>query len=136
MHKSREADLDQLTYVINGCAMKVHTALGPGLLESAYRACLKYELEQNGLSVEHEVDVPIRYGTVELAVGYRLDLLVERLVVVELKAIESLAPIHKAQLISHLKLGGYPTGLLINFHVESLRDGIHRLYPPGNHKEK
>ena len=130
MNVEGEAAIDELTYLINGCAMRVHTTLGPGLLESAYRACLKYELEQKGLLVEHEIGMPIRYGAVELDIGYRLDLVVERRVVLELKAAESLAPIHKAQLISYLKLGRYATGLLINFHVEHLRDGIHRLYPP------
>jgi GxxExxY protein len=130
MNVEGDAAIDELTYLINGCAMRVHTTLGPGLLESAYRACLKYELEQKGLLVECEGDLPIRYGAVELDIGYRLDLVVERRVVLELKAVESLAPIHKAQLISYLKLGGYATGLLINFHVEHLRDGIHRLYPP------
>jgi GxxExxY protein len=121
---------DELTHKIIGCAMKVHTALGPGLLESAYAACLEYELKKAGLTVHREVPFKICYDEQILEVGYRLDMVVESRVVVENKSVETVLPIYKAQLISYLKLAGYPVGLLINFNVVHLRDGIHRLYPP------
>jgi GxxExxY protein len=115
---------------INGAvvdaAMKIHSALGPGLLESAYAVCLKHELVKRGLRVASEVPLPVVYDGVKLEAGYRLDLVVEDTVVVELKAIEALAPIHQAQIISYLKLGGKPIGLLINFHSLHLKDGIKR----------
>ncbi len=107
-------------------AMKVHSALGPGLLESAYAACLRHELIKRGLKVASEVPVPVVYDGIKLEAGYKLDLLVEDTVVVELKAIEALAPIHQAQIISYLKLAGKPIGLLINFHSLHLKDGIKR----------
>jgi GxxExxY protein len=112
--------------VVNA-AMKVHTALGPGLLESAYEACLVYELRTRGLWVETQVPLPIVYEGVRVEAGYRLDLLVEHLVIVELKAVEGISPVHIAQLLSYLKLSGKPIGLLINFHVAHLKDGIRRL---------
>jgi len=107
-------------------AMKVHSALGPGLLESAYAACLRHELIKRGLKVASGVPVPVVYDGIKLEAGYKLDLLVEDTVVVELKAIEALAPIHQAQIISYLKLAGKPIGLLINFHSLHLKDGIKR----------
>jgi len=107
-------------------AMKIHSALGPGLLESAYAVCLKHELVKRGLKVVAEVPLPVIYDGVKLEAGYRLDLVVEDTVVVELKAIEALAPIHQAQIISYLKLSGKPIGLLINFHSLHLKDGIKR----------
>ena len=107
-------------------AMKVHSALGPGLLESAYAVCLRHELIKRGLRVTSEVPVPVVYDGIKLEAGYRLDLVVEDTVVVELKAIEALAPIHQAQVISYLKLTGKPIGLLINFHSLHLKDGIKR----------
>jgi GxxExxY protein len=125
-------DVSELTGKIIGCAMKVHSVLGPGLLENAYRLCLVHELEISGLQTETELPLPIVYGDVRLDAGYRLDILVEHTVVLELKAVEEIAPIHKAQLISYLKLSGYPVGLLINFNVVHLRDGIRRLYPDGS----
>ena len=106
--------------------MKVHSALGPGLLESAYAACLRHELIRRGLKVASEVPVPVVYEGIRLDAGYKLDLLVEDTVVVELKAIEALAPSHQAQIISYLKLTGKPIGLLINFHSLHLKDGIKR----------
>ena len=106
--------------------------MGPGLLESAYRVCLVHEPKLNGLRAKTEVALPVIYGEVRLDAGYRLDILVEETVVVELKAVEELAPIHKAQLISYLKLGGFLAGLLINFNVIHLRDGIRRMYPHGS----
>ncbi len=107
--------------------MRVHSKLGPGLLESAYRACLAYEIRKLGLSVECEVPLPIKYDGVEIDVGYRLDMLVESSVVAELKAIRRVIQLHKAQILSHLRLGGYPVGLLINFHVVRLKHGITRV---------
>jgi len=108
-------------------AMKIHTALGPGLLESAYEACLVYELRKRGLKVLSQVELPIVYDSVEIDIGYRLDLLVANAVIVELKAVQQIMPIHEAQLLSYLKLSGYKLGLLINFHVLHLRDGIKRM---------
>jgi GxxExxY protein len=108
-------------------AIKVHTALGPGLLESAYEACLMHELEKRGLKTERQVGLPVEYDGVRIDVGYRLDLLVDNQVIVELKAVERLTRVHEAQLLSYLKLGGIHVGLLINFNVVRLRDGIKRM---------
>ena len=108
-------------------ALKVHTALGPGLLEHPYLVCLKHELRRKDIRVESEVTLPIRYDGITIDIGYRLDLLVEDTLIVELKAVHQIAPIHRAQLLSYLKLSGKPVGLLMNFHLESLRDGIHRM---------
>ncbi|MCX6100319.1 MAG: GxxExxY protein [Candidatus Bipolaricaulota bacterium] len=119
--------LNQITDQIIGAAIAVHSALGPGLLESAYEACLEQELVRLGLEVERQVPLPVVYRGVRLECGYRLDLLVERLVVVEVKAISELAPIHDAQLISYLRLSGCKIGLILNFDVLRLKDGIRRL---------
>jgi len=119
--------LNGLTEQIIGAAIEVHRALGPGLLESAYEACLAYELQERGLKVERQVPLPVVYKGVRIDCGYRLDLVVENAVVVEIKAVDSLAPVHQAQLLSYLKLSGYKVGLLINFNVKVLRDGIRRL---------
>jgi GxxExxY protein len=105
----------------------VHTALGPGLLESAYEACLVYELSKRGIVVRNQVPLPVVYEGVVIEVGYRIDLLVAETVIVELKSIDQLAPIHKAQLLSYLKLSGKKVGLLINFNVELLKQGITRI---------
>lgn len=105
----------------------MHRALGPGLLESAYEACLAFELAQRGLKVEQQRPVPLIYKQVRLDCGYRLDLLVEDSIVVEVKAIDNLAPIHEVQLLSYLKLSGCQVGLLINFNVRVLKQGIHRV---------
>ena len=110
-----------------GCALKVHRALGPGLLESAYEACLAHELDRAGLSFERQLAMPLRYEGLKLELGYRLDLLVEGVVVVEVKAIERLTDVHRAQLVSYLKLGGYKLGYLLNFNVAVLKDGIVRM---------
>ncbi len=112
--------------VVNA-AMKVHTKLGPGLLEGAYEACLVYELKNKGLDVRSQVELPIKYDSVEIDIGYRIDLLVQSTVIVELKAVEKIRPVHKAQLLSYLKLSGLRVGLLINFNTVSLRDGIQRM---------
>ena len=118
--------LNRLTGSIIGAAIEVHKELGPGLLESAYEACLAYELGERGLSVERQKPLPVVYKQVKLDCGYRIDLLVNGEVVLELKAVDKLLPIHEAQLLSYLKLSGCKVGLLINFHVEMLKDGIRR----------
>ena len=112
---------------IVGSSLRVHTALGPGLLESAYRACLAYELRKQGVAVAEEVALPVVYDAHRLEVGYRVDILVEDLIVVEIKSVAAIAPIHKAQLISYLKLSGKPLGLLLNFNVVRMKDGIVRM---------
>ena len=108
-------------------AMKVHTALGPGLLESAYETCLLYELEKQGLPVRRQALIPIRYEDLTIDNGYRVDLLVADRVIVELKAVEAILPVHRGQLLSYLRLGGFKLGYLLNFHVARLRDGIVRM---------
>ena len=108
-------------------AMKVHSAVGPGLLESAYETCLTYELEKQRVPVRRQVLVPIRYEDLTIDNGYRIDLLVGDQVVVELKAIEAILPVHRGQLLSYLKLGGFKLGYLLNFHVAHMRDGIVRM---------
>lgn len=122
-----EKGINELTHQIIGAAMKVHSALGPGLLESAYNACLVHELVKSGLGVRSEVSLPVVYDGVRLDVGYRLDLLVEEQVIVELKCVESFSALHEAQLLSYLKLSNLGVGLLINFHVKQLKDGIKRI---------
>ena len=119
-----------LTEMIIRAAMRVHTALGPGLLESAYEACLVHELLKAGLSARSQVELPVIYDGLTLDIGYRIDVLVENLVIIELKAVDTVLPIHKAQLISYLKLSGNDVGLLINFNVLQLRDGIERFLRP------
>ena len=118
--------LNNLTKRVIGAAMSVHSALGPGLLESAYETCLEYELKQLGLRVERQKPLPVLYRGVALEGGYRLDLLIEKEVVVEIKAVDQLKPIHEAQLISYLRLSSRKVGLLVNFNVEHLKDGIRR----------
>jgi GxxExxY protein len=119
--------LNHITDQVIGAAIEVHRALGPGLLESAYEACLTFELAQRGLKVEPQKPLPVVYKEVHLDCGYRLDLLVANAVIVEIKAVESLAPIHQAQLLSYLRLSGCKVGLLINFNVKVLKDGLRRL---------
>lgn len=119
--------INDLTYAIIGAAMKVHRTLGPGLLESAYESCLAYELEKQGFRVERQKPVPVIYEEVHLECGFRADLLVNGLVVVELKAKEKIHPIDGAQLLSHLRLLKLPLGLLINFHECDLKEGIKRI---------
>ena len=118
--------INDLTYAINGAAMEVHTKLGPGLLESAYEACLCRELFLRGIPFQRQVPLPLVYKDVKLDCAYRLDLLVADYVVIEIKSVEAIAPIHHTQLLTYLQLGGYRVGLLINFNVESLKDGIIR----------
>ncbi|MGH9602244.1 MAG: GxxExxY protein [Terriglobales bacterium] len=124
---SEEEKLNQLTREIIGAAIQVHRALGPGLLESAYEACLVYELSQRGLRVEQQKPLPVVYRAVQLECGYRLDLLVESSVIVEIKSVEELAPIHGVQLLSYLRLSGLKVGLLINFNERVLKNGVRRI---------
>jgi GxxExxY protein len=119
--------INRLSRQIITAALRVHSALGPGLLESAYEACLAYELVESGLRVERQKALPLAYREVRLDCGYRLDLLVEDAIIVELKAVEGLSPLHSAQLLSYLRLSGCKLGLLINFNAISLRTGIHRV---------
>jgi GxxExxY protein len=118
--------LNAITKSIIGSAIQVHRALGPGLLESAYEACLAFELGKRRMRVEQQKPIPLIYEQVKLDCGYRIDLLVEGSVVVEIKSVDALAPIHEAQVITYLKLSGCKLGLLINFNVAVVRDGIHR----------
>ncbi|MEP7326206.1 MAG: GxxExxY protein [Gemmatimonadota bacterium] len=118
--------LSQLTGLIIGCAMKVHTRLGPGLLENSYHACLAHELVNAGLEVDSQVALPLFYGDVQLDVGYRVDMIVSDLVVVEIKSVERVIPIHEAQLLTYLKLSNKEIGLILNFNVRKLTDGITR----------
>jgi GxxExxY protein len=121
------ASLDDVGECILGCALKVHKAFGPGLLEGVYEACLAHELRKAGQAVGRQLIMPIVYDGLALDAGYRLDLLVADRVVVEVKAVEKLADIHRAQLLSYLRLGGYRLGYLINFNVVLLKDGICRV---------
>ena len=118
---------DDISGEIIGAAMKVHSALGPGLLESAYEACLVHELKKRDVKVMSQVTLPVNYDGVTIELGYRLDLLVENKVIVELKAVDKVSPVHQAQLLSYMKLSGKRLGLLINFNVMHLRDGIKRV---------
>ena len=114
---------NRLTSQIIGAAIEVHRQLGPGLLESSYETCLAYELETRGLSVERQKPLPIVYKEIHLEHGYRIDLLVNQLVVVELKVVEAITAVHEAQMLSYLKFSGCKVGLLINFNVTLLKDG-------------
>ena len=118
---------NEIGTVIIASAIKVHSAVGAGLLESAYETCLLYELEKQGLAVQRQVLIPLRYEDLTIDNGYRVDLLVENRVVVELKALETILPVHRAQLLSYLRLGGFKLGYLLNFNVARMRDGIVRL---------
>ncbi len=118
---------NELTKTIIGAAIEVHRSLGPGLLESTYEACLFYEIEQSGLYVEKQVELPVRYKNVHLEIGYKIDLIIENQVIVELKSVKELLPIHTAQLITYLKLSKKSVGLLVNFNEAKLIDGIKRI---------
>lgn len=119
-------DINELTEKIIGCAIEVHRHLGPGLLESAYEECLAYELNVKGLNSTRQVSVPVVYKTNQLDCGYRIDILVENTVIIELKSIEALAPIHEAQILTYMKFANKEIGLLINFNVTLLKNGIKR----------
>jgi len=117
----------EITEKIIVAALKVHSAIGPGVLESVYKTYVAHELKQTGMTVSSEVPLPVVYGGLKLDSGFRVDLLVENLVIVELKCVEALLPIHKAQLLTYLRLSNKPIGLLLNFNVVHLRDGIKRI---------
>jgi len=120
-------DINDITNAIIGAAIKVHTQIGPGLLESAYQECLSYELTKAGFKVEKEKEIPLVYEEVHLECGYRVDLLVEDMVIVELKVVKHLEEVHMAQLLTYLKLANCKIGLLLNFNEYRLKDGIRRM---------
>ena len=129
-HEEEQAlavQFDELSSRVIGCAIEVHRQLGPGLLESAYRTCLGYELQSAGLRFQSERPVGLRYKDVDLDCGFRMDLLVDGVLIVELKTVEKLLPVHSAQLLTYMKLAKLRVGLLINFQTRVLRDGIRRL---------
>ena len=118
---------NEVSYKVIGIAIKLHNELGPGLLESAYEVALKYDLEKAGFDVKQQVAMPFIYKEVKTNIGYRLDLLVEDKIIIEIKSLENLAPVHYAQLLTYLKLSDKKLGLLINFNTKLLKDGIHRI---------
>jgi len=120
-------DINSLSYSIIGCAYKVHRFLGPGLLESTYEVCFEHELRNSGIEVLRQVVLPVVYDNVRLNAGYRIDLLVESEIIIEIKASDGIAPIHQAQIMTYLKLSGLKLGLLINFNVQDLKKGIKRI---------
>ncbi|MGO4906116.1 GxxExxY protein [Flavobacterium sp. W20_MBD1_R3] len=120
------ADLQAISYKVIGLAIEVHRQLGPGLLESAYQECLFYEIKKTGLQVEKEITLPIIYKEIKLDQGYRIDLLVENKLVIELKTVENYTSVHFAQILTYLKLGNYPLGLLINYNSKILKNNIKR----------
>ncbi len=120
-------NINDLTYQIIGCAYKVHANLGPGLLESTYEVCLEYELIKSGMTVHRQVALPVVYDDIKLDAGYRIDLIVNDTVIIEIKSVETLAPIHTAQILTYLKLADKKIGLLINFNETDLKKGIKRL---------
>jgi len=120
-------EIEKIFKKILDCSYKVHTALGPGLFESTYEECLSYELQQCGISLKRQVPIPLIYREVKLDAGYRVDLLVEEMVIIEIKSIESLTDIHMSQILTYLKLSGCKLGLLVNFNVKHLKDGIRRI---------
>ena len=119
--------VNRITGAVVSAAMKVHSQLGPGLLESAYEACLAHELSKQGFAVAQQVALPVIYDGERIELGYRIDLIVQDMVVVEIKCVEAINPVHQAQLLSYIRLSGRNVGLLINFHVAHLRDGIQRM---------
>jgi GxxExxY protein len=121
------ASENEIGTAIIGAAIEVHSLVGPGLLESAYEACLVYELEEHGFNVQRQNTLPLRYKDLALDIAYRTDLIVENLVVVELKTVDAILPVHRNQLLSYLRLGGFKLGYLLNFHVAQMRDGIVRM---------
>ena len=120
-------DINKLSSIIIGAAIEVHKALGPGLLESAYEGCICHELSSEGLSLERQKPLAVRYKGINLDCGYRLDAVVENAIILELKSCEKIEPIHKAQLLTYLRLSGLKLGLLLNFNVPLMRDGIVRV---------
>jgi GxxExxY protein len=122
-----EEELNRLSNTIIGCAIEVHQVLGPGLLESAYQQCLAWELRRHGLSVKEQVSVPIRYKELDVPNAYRLDILIEDELIVELKAVDEIDPVHIAQMLTYLKVNGLRLGLLLKFNVEVMKKGIKRV---------
>jgi GxxExxY protein len=120
-------EVNDLTKTIIGAAIEVHRTLGPGLLESTYEACLFYELEQMGIFVERQVELPVKYKNVWVEIGYRIDLLVENQVIIEVKSVKELLPVHMAQMITYLKISNKSKGLLMNFNEAKLIDGVKRI---------
>ncbi len=125
--QSIDPALNEISYKVIGCAYKVHSELGPGLLESTYQVCMAYEFLSAGLSFERQKPLPVVYKDVKLEAGYRIDLLVEGQVILEVKSVEGLVPLHHAQLMTYLKLSGLRLGLLLNFNVRDMKDGIRRI---------
>lgn len=130
-HKNVAPDIlefwNKISYDIIGASYKVHTNLGPGLLESAYETCLEYELKKSGHKVKRQLELPIKYENLTLNTNYRIDLLVDGAIIIELKAVEEMLEIHKAQLMTYMKLSGIRLGLLINFNTVDLKKGIKRV---------
>lgn len=118
---------NELSKIVVDCMFKVHKGLGPGLLESAYEECLSYELSKTGLVIERQKPLPLLYESVRMEIGYRVDILIENKLIVEIKAVECLNDVHKAQVITYLKLSGCKLGLLVNFNVALIKDGIKRI---------
>ena len=129
-------EVNEISAQVVDAAMKVHSALGPGLLENVYEVCLKHELQKRGLTVRQQVGLPVVYDGVQVELGYRLDLLVEEQIIVEVKAVDQLTSVHEAQLLSYLKLSDKRLGLLINFNVAHLKNGIKRMANNLRDKEK
>ena len=119
-------ELNEITKAIIGCAIEVHRNLGPGLLESAYEECLIFELMKKGLEIEKQKPVPVVYKDIKLDYGYRIDVLVENSVIIELKAIDAINPVHEAQILTYMRFANIPIGLLINFNITVLKDGLRR----------
>ncbi len=119
-------EFDELSKKVIGCALEVHKTLGPGLLESVYEKCLSYELTKAGLKHQIQKDSPIHYKDIDIDAGFRIDILVEDKLIVELKSVDKMMPIHQAQLLTYMRLSKVPTGLLMNFNVTKLKDGIQR----------
>ena len=118
---------NQIATAVVDAAFKIHTTLGPGLFESVYEKTLEYELQKRGLRVEHQLPLPVQYEEVKLKLGFRVDLIIDEKVIVEVKSIETLAPVHKKQLLTYLRLTDLRLGLLINFNVDLIKHGIHRI---------
>ena len=126
MEASRE-EIERVASAVVDAIVAVHRALGPGLLESTYQVCLHYELQSRGIEVQCELDLPVRYGTIEIEAGYRIDMLIAQCILIENKSVQSLLPIHEAQLLTYLKLSGRRLGLLVNWNVPLIKDGIKRM---------
>jgi GxxExxY protein len=126
MKRTRE-EIEQIAAQVVDAMLKVHRALGPGLFEKTYQACLAYELRSRGIEVGCEVDLPVRYGAIEVEVGYRIDMLVAECIIVENKSVQAMPPVYEAQLLTYLKLSGHQLGFLVNWNVPLIKDGIKRM---------